>query len=236
LITLAFDTATPAPTLAVLEGAEPLALADPPPERGAGRRVAEEIHLLLRGAGLTIGDVDRIVVGIGPGGFTGLRIGIATALALGQARGIAVTGVSTLEALALGAADEAGPGAFVAPMIDARRREVFTGLYRVDPAGMPEEIMAPRAVPAQDAAAMLMRSAPPGAAVQVAGDGRDAVAGADPVRLLVVPEGAPANRVRAVDLARREAYGGARPVAPIYLRLPDAEVNRLARAAAGAPG
>ena len=145
LITLAFDTATPAPALALLRGAEPLLERTLPADRGAGRRVAEEIHRALVDAGLVVRDVSRIVVGIGPGGFTGLRIGIATALALGQALDVPVVGVSTLEALALGMAGDVPDGGLLVPVIDAKRQEVFTAAYRAAGDGGLEVVAEPRA-------------------------------------------------------------------------------------------
>ena len=80
MITLAFDTATPSPSLAVLSDGVVLAARALSPAQGAGRRVAQEIHDLLTSSGIRVREVGEIVVGVGPGGFTGLRIGIATAL------------------------------------------------------------------------------------------------------------------------------------------------------------
>src|SRR4029453_5576052 len=78
-------------------------------------------ELMLTGAGLRPADLDALAVGIGPGSFTGIRMALATARALALALGIPAAGVSTLAALAAGA-----PGAL--PVIDAKRREVFTEL------------------------------------------------------------------------------------------------------------
>src|SRR5439155_10793463 len=74
---------------------------------------------LLRAAGTAPAELDLLVVGIGPGSFTGIRIGLAAARGLALALDVPVAGVSTLAALAAGA-----PGAV--PVIDARRREVFS--------------------------------------------------------------------------------------------------------------
>jgi tRNA threonylcarbamoyladenosine biosynthesis protein TsaB len=114
------DTATPATVAAVLrpdgEGFE----ARHDPEPGARPSHATLLSLTeqaLRDAGGTWSDVSRIAVGVGPGGFTGLRIGISTARALAQGHGLEIVPVSSLEALA------ATGGV---PVIDARRREVFS--------------------------------------------------------------------------------------------------------------
>jgi tRNA threonylcarbamoyladenosine biosynthesis protein TsaB len=230
LTTFALDTATPSPGLAIVRDGRPVAELRLGPVPGGGRRVLEAAHHLLRAAGLEIRDVDRIVVGVGPGGFTGLRIGVATALGLGQALGIPVVGAVSLEALAVGIADAVWAAAdrpLVAPVIDARRREVFGALYRAAAGGALEELLPPAArSPAGLAAAV----------AQVAGEERVYVAGngveAYPAQLAQapltpLPPDSPAHRVSAVDLVRRVEAGGGRPAVPLYLRLPDAEVNRL---------
>jgi tRNA threonylcarbamoyladenosine biosynthesis protein TsaB len=113
MLILAFDTATDVATSALVDDGEVL-----------GERVSravtllEDVDALLRQAGARTGDLDGLAVGIGPGSFTGVRIGLATARGLALGLDIPVAGVSTLEALAAGA-----PGA--TPVIDARRREVF---------------------------------------------------------------------------------------------------------------
>jgi tRNA threonylcarbamoyladenosine biosynthesis protein TsaB len=211
---------------------EPLAELWLAPTPGGGRRVLEAAHHLLGAAGVGTGDLRGIVVGVGPGGFTGLRIGLATALGLGQALGLEVEGASSLEALALGIADHAPAGAVVVPVIDARRREVFAAAYRAHRDGGLEELMAPAALsPAALAAALAARSSVEGPA-WLAGDGVAGTASAlDGPALRPFPPGHPAHRVRAAHLARRVADGAGRPARPTYLRLPDAEVNLRARAA-----
>lgn len=199
------------------------------PEVGAGRRVAEEIHRLLTEAGLTVRDLDRIVVGVGPGGFTGLRIGIATALALGQALGVPVIGASTLEALAAGMAAESPAGALLVPLIDAKRREVFTAAYRASPAGRIEEVAEPRAATAEMFEEMLTELGGDVHTVRLAGDGLHRCAHLVGTMALALPAGSGAHRVRGRALADQVVAGAGLPVVPRYLRLPDAEVNRLRR-------
>ncbi|MDX6674211.1 MAG: tRNA threonylcarbamoyladenosine biosynthesis protein TsaB, partial [Solirubrobacteraceae bacterium] len=84
----------------------------------------------LAAVGLELGELDRLGVGVGPGSFTGLRIGIATARALAQAADLPLAGVSTLDALAAAAADELGPGRAVLAVIDAGRGEGFAAGFR----------------------------------------------------------------------------------------------------------
>jgi tRNA threonylcarbamoyladenosine biosynthesis protein TsaB len=104
---------------------------DPPP----GARPAHAQRLLplveeaLAAADASWDAIERIAVGVGPGGFTGLRLGIATARALAQARAIELVGVSSLAALARGVRPPVSPGNAVVAVIDARRGEVFTAAY-----------------------------------------------------------------------------------------------------------
>ena len=113
MLTLAFDTATNVATTALVRDGDVLG------ERSSrAATVLADADELLRAAGLRPDALDRLVVGTGPGSFTGVRIGLAAARGLALALDLPVAGVSTLDALAAGA-----PGAV--PVIDARRREVF---------------------------------------------------------------------------------------------------------------
>lgn len=231
---LAFDTATPRPSLAVRLGdavVERTVAAD----AGAGRRIAEEIHLLLRDAGHAISDVAKVVVGVGPGGFTGLRIGIATALGLGQALGVPVVGVSSLEALALGIGRVHQEGTLLVPVIDAKRNEVFTGAFRADGHGGLETVLEPRATTAEVWMSELVTLGGAGQAVVMGGDGLGRFGGLPP-GVEALAAGHPAHDVNAVVMEEWSRAGGARPVTPLYLRLPDAEVNRQRREAGTTPG
>lgn len=136
MIVLAFDTAT-ADTVVGLTGAgEPVELRHEP---GAGERPGHAEQLLalcrtaLEQAGVGWPQVDRIGVGVGPGTFTGLRIGVATGRALAQSAGAQVAAVSTLRALAANL-----DGSF--PVIDARRGEVFVLVDGGPRAVRPEEL------------------------------------------------------------------------------------------------
>ncbi len=228
MITLSIDTATPTPSLAIARGKQIVAaralVAD-----GAGRRVAQDIHEIVTGAGLRVQQLSRIVVGVGPGGFTGLRIGMATALALGQALDIEVVGVCSLETLALGMAPAAN-GALLIPVIDARRREVFTGVYRLSRGGL-ETVVEPVAATVDAFSALLDDL--DGADAAIGGDGVHRIADVVAGRARVLDQG-PEHQVQAALAISWTTAGGARPVAPLYLRLPDAEVNRRLREG-GAP-
>ena len=113
MLILAFDTATDVATSALVDDGEVLG------ERTSrAQTLLEDVDALLRQGGARPTDVDALAVGVGPGSFTGVRVGLATARGLALALGVPVAGVSTLAALGAGA-----PGA--TPVIDARRREVF---------------------------------------------------------------------------------------------------------------
>jgi len=113
MLIVAFDTATEVATSALVWDGEVLGeLASRPVS------VLEDVDALLRRGGVRDSQLEGIVVGIGPGSFTGLRMGLATARTLAFSFDIPLAGVSTLEALAAGAPE-------AVPVIDARRREVF---------------------------------------------------------------------------------------------------------------
>jgi tRNA threonylcarbamoyladenosine biosynthesis protein TsaB len=219
-VVLGFDTATPVTTVAVLlRDGRALEEHDEPAPESRGRHASRLLGLVervLAAAEVSWEEVDRLAVGVGPGGFTGLRIGIATARALAQARALGVVPVGSLEALAAGAR-EARP---VAAVIDARRGEVFAAVFGSD--GAP--LLAPAALAP---AALAERLAALPEAPLAVGDGAVrfaselASAGA-----AVPPAGASVHRLSAVQICRLGA--GREPadrdaLLPTYLREPDAK-------------
>ena len=219
MIVLALDTASPSTGTGVLLAAGRVGEArDDPAEGSRGEHASRLLVLVeqaLAQAGVEWGDVDRIAVGVGPGGFTGLRIGIAPARALAQARGLPLVPVGSLEALAAGA-EATG---VVAAVLDARRGEVFGGAW-----SGPRELMAPAALPAEELGARLARLEGP---VQAVGDG------AVRFRLeleragVVVPaDGSSVHRISAAPLCRLGAVGEPADrdrLLPDYRREPDAK-------------
>jgi tRNA threonylcarbamoyladenosine biosynthesis protein TsaB len=131
VIVLAFDTATADTVVALGRPGHPVLGARHEPAPGERPGHAAQVLALAGGllaeAGLGWPDVERIGVGIGPGTFTGLRIGVATARALAQAGGQQLAAVSTLEVLAAGAAGEAPA---VLACLDARRGEAWVAAWR----------------------------------------------------------------------------------------------------------
>ena len=110
---------------------------DPPPgaHPGHATRLLAMTAQLLEDTGTTWEQIERIAVGLGPGTFTGLRVGVATARGLAHSRKIELVGVSSLQALALGALERTGSDAgrerpeMALAVIDARRGEVFAAAY-----------------------------------------------------------------------------------------------------------
>lgn len=133
MLVLAFDTATPAVTVALLaRGADGrrtlLAESRTVDPRRHGELLAPAIRDVLGRGGATLTDVTDLAVGVGPGPYTGLRVGVVTALAFGAALGLPVHGVCTLDALAHQARVDGARGPLTA-VTDARRKEVYWARY-----------------------------------------------------------------------------------------------------------
>jgi tRNA threonylcarbamoyladenosine biosynthesis protein TsaB len=212
-VILAFDTATASTVVGVLDG-ESLVEARHDPPLGGRPEHARRLLPLVHDAVDDWDAIDRIGVGIGPGSFTGLRIGIATARALAQARGLPLVGVSTLEVIARRLQDTA------LAVLDARRGEAFAAAWREG-----ERLLAPVAL-RPDGLAQRARALP--RPLRAAGDGsirfREQLraAGAE-----VPDDSSPLHRVSARVLCARAAEAEESPpgtVLPDYLRLPDAEI------------
>jgi tRNA threonylcarbamoyladenosine biosynthesis protein TsaB len=106
---------------------------------GHGARLPAALTELLAEGGLRLTDVDAYAIGLGPGSFTGLRIGLATWKGLAYASRRPIAGVSSLAAMALAAAPDAPPGALLVPLLDARKGEVYAGFFRVVGGGVEPE-------------------------------------------------------------------------------------------------
>lgn len=191
MLILAFDTATEVATAALVSDGTVLG------ERvTTARRVLVDVDELLREAAVEPASLDALVVGTGPGSFTGTRIGIAVARGLGLALDLPAAGVSTLDALA-----SAAPGAF--PVIDARRREVFVpGPSAIDPGALELE---------------------PG--TLCLGDGARRYRATLEERGAVVPPDDSDLHVpwARLHVLHAHAFGAAEAIEPVYVRAPDAD-------------
>lgn len=231
---LAFDTATPATAVALCAAGEPPREArdDPPPghrPRHASRLLPLAVELLEQ-AGIGWDAVERIAVGTGPGTFTGLRIGVATARALARAQNVPLTGVSTLHSVALNALGDDAPPGFeaVLAVLDARRGEVFTAGWRlteIEDPGVP--FLSPRAI-APEALGQLIEQT--GFTPLLLGNGAVEFRSVLERSEALIPEDrSELHRVTAIHhcrLARALPGSGPDDVHPEYLRLPDAEISR----------
>jgi tRNA threonylcarbamoyl adenosine modification protein YeaZ len=209
MLLLAIDTSTSAITVA-LHGDEIATNATVLDARGHTEHVAPLIERCLDSAGRTPADVTDVVVGNGPGPFTGLRVGIVTGLVFAHARSIPVHGVCSLDALAFDVAAVRGDGDFLVAT-DARRKEVYWARYAASagaarrvtepavalPADLPEEL---RLLPTAGRGPLLYPQLFP-----------------DPVLIHDVQAGS-----LAVLALQRLRAGVPMPVDPLYLRRPDA--------------
>ncbi|MFH8366182.1 tRNA (adenosine(37)-N6)-threonylcarbamoyltransferase complex dimerization subunit type 1 TsaB [Streptomyces sp. NPDC018031] len=217
MLLLALDTATPAVTAALHDGTEVIAESTRVDARRHGELLLPAVDRVLAEAGRRLGDVTGIVVGVGPGPYTGLRVGLVTAATFAAALDVPVHGLCTLDGIAY-AAGRAGLTGPFAVATDARRKEVYWARYdsprervtepAVDrPADIAERLAD---LPAVGAGALLYPDAfgevPPG-----------------------MPEHQSAGALAALAAERLAAgetveSGGFLPDRPLYLRRPDAQV------------
>jgi tRNA threonylcarbamoyladenosine biosynthesis protein TsaB len=237
VIVLGFDTATGSTAVGLrLSDARTLQARDDPgpgEHPGHATRLLPMTGELLAGAGVRWSEIERVAVGLGPGTFTGLRIGIATARGLAQSLSVELVGVSSLRALAqVAAADRERRG--VLAVIDARRGQVFVAAYRAVERTWLSELAPARAVFPGELGSVLMQVEELGD-----GDGKGWLGVGDgAIRfrghlelcgLEVPPDSSPLHGVDAgaiCDLARWVPAGSYGEVVPDYGRRPDAEIVR----------
>jgi len=204
VLLIAFDTATPAVTVALHDGRGVVARQTSVDARHHGELLAPAIEAVLARVGARPADLTAVAVGVGPGPYTGLRAGLITARVFGSSLGVAVHGVCTLDIIAARARTAAAGREFIVAT-DARRREVYWAGYASDG----ERLSGPRVSPPADV--------PPG--LPIAGQGS---------RLYPeIGEAIEPAYPDAADLAALVAYRIARglapsPADPLYLRRPDA--------------
>ncbi len=200
---LAFDTSSAAVTAAVHDGVRVLAEHTEVDPLRHGELLAPAIETVLQAAGVNARELSALAVGVGPGPFTGLRVGVVTARMMGDVLGLPVTGICSLDVVA--AAAEVDEPFLVAT--DARRREVYWARYDVSGSRVSSPAVA---------APMVIASETP-----VAGRGAVLYPGAFP---RAVPPEYPSAAVLAGLLSskRVEAF----PPQPLYLRRPDVAARR----------
>ncbi|MEU6708392.1 tRNA (adenosine(37)-N6)-threonylcarbamoyltransferase complex dimerization subunit type 1 TsaB [Streptomyces wuyuanensis] len=209
MLLLAVDTATPAVTVALHDGDSVVAESTQVDARRHGELLLPSVDRVLASAGLKLDAVTGVVVGVGPGPYTGLRVGLVTAATFGSALGVPVHGLCTLDGLAYASGLE---GPFVVAT-DARRKEVYwasydgsrtrTGGPAVDrPAEIAEQVAG---LPAVGAGALLYPEVFP--------DARG-------------PEHQSASALAALAAEKLAAGEELLPPRPLYLRRPDAQVPK----------
>jgi len=223
---LGIDTATARGSIALAAEGRVLAASALEERAWHARELLKRIDRLLRDGGLGPGDLSGIGVAVGPGSFTGVRIGMATAKGLAYALRIGLRGLSTLEALARAAAASLSPAPeWILPTLGAGRGEVYAALFRLEAAG-PSRQAEDRSRPPEE----LARDLPPGCVV--IGDGAEAVlrSGAEAGRSLKAapawPPLAPAIALWAWSAIPPGAGYTPGALGPNYVRPSDAEAAR----------
>ncbi|MBS0361667.1 MAG: tRNA (adenosine(37)-N6)-threonylcarbamoyltransferase complex dimerization subunit type 1 TsaB [Proteobacteria bacterium] len=209
---LGLDTCLNACSVAVLDGERVLASAREVMARGHQERLAPMARDVVAEAGVGFDALDRIATTVGPGSFTGLRVGVAFAKGLALALDRPSVGIGTLEALAQ-QAPSAGKGGLVFPAIDARRGQLYLQAFEDGRA-----LMAPDAVTAEVAAARIAELSQ-GRPFTLVGSGAPLLSDFAPSAAVIETEGADARDV--ARLAQARAPG---PLKPLYLRAPDAKL------------
>jgi len=225
MLVLAFDTATDVVSVAIGRDGEPLGMLQLASGREHAERLVPAIASLVADTGVALDQLAAIAVGVGPGRFTGLRVGVTTAKVMAQALRIPVVGIGTLDLVAYPLRHTRRD---VVALVDARRREVFWARYRTVPGGL-ERVGEEAVDPPHEVIAEIEAT---GVDVLVAGDGadryRDLLAGLDRVTW-AGPEFSAPSALALLELAQgrleREEFTTPRALAPVYLRDSDAAIN-----------
>ncbi|MGW1427011.1 tRNA (adenosine(37)-N6)-threonylcarbamoyltransferase complex dimerization subunit type 1 TsaB [Streptomyces sp. NPDC001108] len=212
MLLLAVDTATPAVTVALHDGTAVVAESGQVDARRHGELLLPTVDRVLAEAGVKLDAVTGLVVGVGPGPYTGLRVGLATAAAFGSALSVPVHGLCTLDGLAYAAGLAGLTGPF-AVATDARRKEVYWARY--------EDARTRTAGPAVDRPADIAERL---AGLPVVGAGAVLYPEAFPDAR--TPEHVSAGALAALAAERLAAGAELLAPLPLYLRRPDAQVPK----------
>ena len=237
MVTLALDTSTPDGSVALRRDGAVVHSHAGDGSRPHGMRLPGEVLAVLDASGLTLRDVTLLAVGLGPGPFTGLRVGLATIEGLAFATGLPVVGVSGLDALAVAAARADASARAIAVFLDGARGEVFAARYTVadgallgvhaidEPlAAMPRDVLDGWRIKGARPDVFIGR----GAILY----GQDVLAAMPDAKLIDAPIVAPLVAELGEAQAARSGSTPLNALRPVYVRRPDAE---LARRRATAP-
>jgi tRNA threonylcarbamoyl adenosine modification protein YeaZ len=216
---LAIDTSYEACSVGIAGGTRSPVLVSEVIGRGHAEKLMGMIEAAMSEAGVAFADLDRMAVTVGPGSFTGVRVGIAATRGLALVSGTPVVGIGTLAALAETARGKAGAVAVLA-VIDARRDEVYAQAFGADGSERSEPLVLSPAA----AAAMLAEG------MQLAGSGADLVGKAARRAVPVIHRDSSPEIAAVLRLGARAPAPTAAPK-PLYLRPPDAKPQAAARIA-----
>lgn len=218
---LALDCAAGACSVAVRDDAGPRAAAHVAMERGHAEALMPMVERVMAEAGLGFGDLGAVAATVGPGSFTGVRIGLAAARGIALAAGLPTVPVTTLEAVSEAVGTGTGP---LLVVLDAKRRDFYGQWFADDGEALDE----PRAASAAEFWAARPASA---SAIRIAGDAARAALADAPDRAQLAGDAGPEALAVAALALRRLAAGRTGPLTPLYLRPPDVTMP-----AAASPG
>ncbi|MEH6495337.1 MAG: tRNA (adenosine(37)-N6)-threonylcarbamoyltransferase complex dimerization subunit type 1 TsaB [Pseudomonas marincola] len=222
---LALDTALNACSVALVHGPDTLAFHHEERARGHAETLLPIIKSLMGQASAGFQDLDMIAVSIGPGTFTGLRIGLAAARGIAIASGKPCVGITTLQALAASVPEDLAKGRLIVPAIDARRKEIYIQTYAYEDG-------TPLPKPCNDAQSLLISDAQTYLGekpLMIIGSGGTLLKEAGflngkPFEISSLDQNPDARIIAALAHARGRPDAGSLPPAPLYLRGPDAKL------------
>ena len=232
MITLAFDSTAKAASVAVCDGEKLLALYNIDNGLTQSELLLPMAENMLKCLGLSFADVELLACAVGPGSFTGVRIGVALVKGIAFGRNIPCVAVSTLDELA---ENLAGLNGIIVPCMDARRQQVYTATYRGNGGGL-EKLTEDRAIAISELAEELKGYNEP---IYLSGDGytvakrglEAAGVKVESTPELLITENAYSVAKIAVRKYENGEYTTDLEIAPTYLRMPQAERERLERLA-----
>lgn len=226
MLILAMDSTAVAASVALLDNGAPLAAFHLNNGNTHSETLLPMAESVLRCTGKTVNDIDLFAVAAGPGSFTGVRIGVATVKGLAFGKGKPCVGVSTLEALA---ENLVPTGGLLCPVMNARRGQVYNALFRVENGAL-TRLCPDRALSVEELEAELLTYSEP---VTLCGDG------AEPVKnsftkcdvalppLTLIEQNAVSVALCAARMAKEGRTCTDKELKPVYLRMPQAERERL---------